>query len=346
MNTGSSAVRDPRATALEILEREERASPVTSSDRRRFLWLNAIGYGIIAAAWVVGFSWGLAVALGDRDFSWIVRVYVLTTLMFSPGHVLVTAIELRFNLRLVRKIQRRKRVVRELGLEDVLTAPWRAERKKRWLIDAMTLFVAISVPAWGTVFAIYEAWPKDVGPDAWAHPSWWVYLCTVHTFVMGFVYLQLHWLRQSESRLAVVNQLRKSLGSDGGGTEDGSVSSRVVDAVARIERAQIFRERAQSIKRFDASDAYVVQKSRALRSAQSALEPGTQMLLEDRIDALAGGPPPDGKAAPDGSGAIWVDVPNTSLGLELSVDESARRIRVLSLRPVGDGTRVMPEEGE
>jgi hypothetical protein len=138
-----------------------------------------------------------------------------------------------------------------------------------------------------------------------------------------------------------VQRLRESLNTASEGQAQngkGSVliSDEVQDRIAQIERKQIWQDRAASTMKFDrdADIAYVVQKGRSVRDAQSALDAATSLRVQDEIETLARGATDSDTTRGENATILWRLVPQTPFELGFSEDKAERRIRVLALRRV------------
>ena len=328
--------------AYNILDREERETAFSASDRRRFQWLNWFGYGWLVVSIVVGTCWAISVLASGYDFSFVLRVFVLMTLWFSPFSIATYVLQFSLNWGRIWSILKRERGVRKLGYGEMLEAPWRAERAKRRNVNILTLAAGPFMCGWGLFFAPIELFLTALVPGAgWSHPAWQVYLCSLYTIGLGAVYVALHLYRRAEERLGVVERLRDSLNtaSERGGQDSKTpvlISAEVHDRIAQLERKQIWQDRAASSKKFDRDGdsgiEYVVQKSRSVRDAQSALDAATSLRVQDEIETLARGPTDRDTTRSEHPTILWRPVPQTPFELGFSDDKAERRIRVLELR--------------
>ncbi len=322
--------------ARRILEREERANPLSSVDMKRYRRLNKVAYiGLMVAA-LFGASWSVYGLLGGEPFWHVVGVYVRSTLIFVAMYGWMFVILIGLNMRLARRVQRRERLVASFGLADALEEPWRAERAKHRAVNTLTLLAGPAIWAFGVLFlthALLVPRPASAELRHWYHyPLWAVALCALWSFVVGYMYLWVHRLRRSEERSRVIARLQAALGEsgDGGGDEGVEVAGEVYEQIARIERAQISRERADSIQEFESAAAPpVISKSQVVRAAQARLEPAARLRVEDAIEALAQEAGEIGEA----DALRWRPVENEGLEIGYRIAPGARRIEVSALRP-------------
>jgi hypothetical protein len=344
------------ADLYAILDREERETALSNSDRRRLQWLrfqrhNLYVPGSLVVPIVVGLSWAIVELLEGRDFSNVLKVFVRMTLYFSPLTIAYYLLMFSLNWGQIFSTLKRERKVSKLGYGEMLKAPWRAERAKRPIINLLTLAAGPFMCSWGVFFIFIELFLAKLVPDAtWTHPSWWVYLCSLYTIGLGIVCVILHLFRRANERLGVVKCLRDSLNTASEGrAQDGKgsvlIANEVHDRIAQIERKQIWQDRAASISKFEGhSDiAYVVQKGRSLRDAQSALDPATSLRVQDEIETLARGPTDLDTARGENPNVLWRSVPETSFEFAFFADRAERRIRILKLRKVNQQVPSSPE---
>lgn len=340
MNAHSDQLTDLYA----ILDREERETAFSASSRRRFQRLNWFGYGWLVVSSVVGACWAIGELLTGHHFSFVLKVFVFMTALFSPFSIATYVLIFSLAWGRIWSSLKQEREVRKLGYGEMLVAPWRAERAKRRIVNLLTLAAGPFMFVWGLFFAPIELFLKVPAPPVgWAHPAWWVYLCSLYTIGLGTVYVVLHLHRRAEERLGVVERLRYSLNTvtehrAQDGESSVSIPPEVRERIAQIERKQIWQDRAASTSKFDrdADIGYVVQKGRSVRDAQSALDSGMSLRVQDEIDTLARGPAESDTTRGEDSAILWRTIPDTPFALGFSEDKAARRIRILELRKVID----------
>ena len=240
---------------------------------------------------------------------------------------------------------RQSRHVRTLGLSEVLKAPWKAERRKRRTRNIFTLIL----PGLWLLFNSFllDRLAGDEDPTEYQIAAlaiiWFVSLAL---FVM-------HFLRRGKEQLEVVARLQDSLSDfqeKAAQTDEGSidVSSDTYEQIAQIERAQITRDRAESIlagpeKPGDAT--YFMQKSRTVREALAHLDATTKLRVHDQIDALITEPHPAGATENPDSKTWRLRVPDTLVDIHYKVDKGQRFIMILSLELDDEATVESDLEG-
>ena len=134
--------------ALAILKREQQANLPTRPQRILFILLNIAAYGVVLS---------------------IVSTVVLGILsLYLTGLFIVAATVLFFlNFPLVLKLVRQGRLVRRLGLSQVLHGPWKAERKKHRFLNVITIVVGcfgVVVILFGLLMIILGGMYSLLGP--------------------------------------------------------------------------------------------------------------------------------------------------------------------------------------
>ena len=299
--------------ALAILQREQQASTPSLRQEKIFKLLNiaVYGYGIAAGIWLLI---GLLFERLQRKFDSLneVLAYIVVSFLF----LLPVGITILFllNRSYVRQLLRQSKLVRRLGLLDALRAPWRTERrKKRWrnVLDlgvrilglvgfSLMLFVIVGV-------AVFSPRMTESGDLT--------FFSSVGALLLGFTVvvaiIVTYVMRQSKERLELISRLYSSLEEHKEKVEQDEdhrvpISAKVYEKIAQIERAQISRERVQSILgslEEPGKFSYVLQKSHAAQQAQASLDATTRLRVQDQIDALmteprAPGVTEDPKAGP------------------------------------------------
>jgi len=165
---------------------------------------------------------------------------------------------------------------------------------------------------------------------------------------LGSTILLWRLMQRSRERLAIiadVDRLRSTLTSmkaDAGSDQRVVVSAAFLEKVARIENAQIARERADavlaSVRSVDRGYGLLV--AREVSEQKATLAPSQRLAVEELIDRVLADPylPALAKEQLDG---LWrATTPDGASEVDYSVDESMRRIHIVAFRlrgtvPVG-----------
>lgn len=329
--------------ALAILQREQQASTPSLRQEKIFKLLNiaVYGYGIAAGIWLLI---GLLFAGLQRKFDSLneVLAYIVVSLLF----LLPVGITILFllNRSYVRQLLRQSKLVRRLGLLDALRAPWRTERrKKRWrnVLDlGVRILGLVGFSLMLFLIVVFTPWMTEMrGFD---------FFLSLGALLLGFTVvvaiIVTYVMRQSKERLELISRLYSSLEKHKEKVEQDEdnrvpISAKVYEKIAQIERAQISRERVQSILgslEEPGKFSYVLQKSHAVQQAQASLDATTRLRVQDQIDALMTEPRPPGVTEDPKAGTLHLCVPETSIIIRFTVDDQTRRIQVISVESTSD----------
>jgi hypothetical protein len=274
----------------------------------------------------------------------------------------------------VRQVLRQRKLARQLGFWEALHVPWIAEQQKNKLhnvscivsnldIISLGLFIAVVVlittpghyiwfylvGGWRNAFGFLSLISVMLNEYDWILPV--VYLATLMTsgaIIVTFL------VRRSQERLGLISRLYSSLeGYKEEVKQDKDhhirIPAEAYEKIAQIERAQIARDRVQSIQSgLDKAGAspYVLQKSHAAQQAQARLDTTTRLRVQDQLDALMTEPHPVGITRDSKAGAFHLRVPETPVIIEFTVNEQAHRIQILSVESTSDAAQSSSELGE
>ncbi|UCH89347.1 MAG: hypothetical protein JSV49_01485 [Thermoplasmata archaeon] len=325
--------------ALAILGKEYQANVPSRPQKIFFKLLNICVYGaVIIFLMSIGLAGGLSAVFGIYSSPIDYAGYVSLFLLFlSP---LLFLINVPYGI----KLWRQSRLVRRIGLSHTLAPPWRAVRKKGRLRNILTLIVSylgIVLILLGLTIGILVANVAD-----WSDPGEiFAYLVLSPGIIMiGVTFLVIHYMRRGKERLETVIELQLSL-SDYRDTAEEAESKQVkipteqYDQIAQIERAQINREREESIlASFDNADLleYSVQKSRSVRDELATISPDIRMVIEDQIQELMIEPQPPGVKRDSKTELLQLRVPNAPVEIYFGIDEEAHRIMISSVKQIDE----------
>jgi hypothetical protein len=159
--------------------------------------------------------------------------------------------------------------------------------------------------------------------------------------------------RRNKVRLELISNLHTSLEDQFTQQEEGqesgiSISAEDYQKIAQIERSQISRGRIESIiADLEGTDVnpFVIQKSRAAQNAQGLLDTKTRLQVQEQIDALMMEPHPPGVDEDSQTGILKMNVPQTSVIIGYTVDDTTRRVRILSVEDVSKKSASASENG-
>ena len=330
--------------ALSILQKEVQANTPSKGKERLFKFFSAAVFGLgiggifcLLSLLLFGIDQLFERTVPRKLLEFLVVVAFATVALSVVWSAVILPLFL-LNLSYVREIVRQNRLVRSLGLLEALEAPWKTERRKRRFRNAFSMAVRLAgllVPLTGIIivgFGIYQV----VGVEK----RLWLFLYFVFFLTTAIAIVSTYFVWRSKQRLLFLSRLHRSMQEQQervAHDEDGRISipAPLYKKVAQIERAQISRERARTIKEAKAKPVdvqYAVQKSRGAQQAQARLQLNLRLRVQDQIDALMAEPRPGG-ALVDQTGILYVGVPDTPVRIGYLVDDRSRRIQVVSVTP-------------
>jgi hypothetical protein len=243
---------------------------------------------------------------------------------------------LALNFRLVRKVVGQRRLLRQLGLQDVSYSAWKAHRKRRlWIKIGGAAMTAISVVL--LIVGTYVAMPTNIATPTKTFELTNV-LAGAFILLIGGTILAWQSLQHSQERLALVadaDRLRATLTSLETDREASVVvPAAVLEKVAVIEHAQIARERAHAVLSgvSTAHRGYGVVVPRHVSEQKASLPPDRRLEVEELIEELVAEPHSSAAPGDDGDRVLSVHTPDGSAEIDYSVDERHRRIHIVALR--------------
>ncbi len=320
---------------LAILRREQEASTPSARQEKIFRLLNSAFYAF-GVTWLITFLL-FVITFSGLDFvearhRVFLTLYGIALLVLLAGAAGITTLFL-LSLPYVRWLLRQRKLARQTGLWEALRAPWCAERSRhKWrnLSDAGVLIVGLFVAATTLVFSVV----------ALAIRERVLLAVDLLLFVAGGVIVATFLMRRNRERLGVTSRLYSSLEGYRQESRHGQdarieIPPEDYEKIAQIERAQIARDRVQSIlggPEQAEAPPYAVYKSRTARQGQARLDTLTRFRVQDRIDALMAEPHPGGVLERPEAGAYRLRVPETPVIIGYTVDDQARRIQILSVK--------------
>jgi hypothetical protein len=241
---------------------------------------------------------------------------------------MVAPVLLLANLRLVLKTLRQRRLVKQLGLQEISYSAWRAHRKRRLFVrigGALLTLLAIALLI-GMVSLVWQS-----GFKASEIPVLLLFFAVAATPIAWRLVQrsrqQLEVLDDADSLRATLTSIQAAPG------DTVVVPAAVLEKVAGIERAQIARERTQAVLAGvkNTNRGYGVLIAKEVSEQKAALPPDRRLDVEELIDELMAEPylsAADGR----GGGVRNARTPDGSAEIDYSVDEQNQRIQVVALR--------------
>ena len=306
-------------TALAVLRREQTAYLPSSRQAKLYRAFNLSAFAL-AGVFVVGFFllMGADTIVGGEVFSLTVGILTLAAIAFSVSTLVLFVL----NAGLMRKLYQHAQLRQRLKLAYYFRPAFTAQRRVRRFGNLVTMLI-IGLGVWVTLtgliglvvsFAMSSRAPEFVLFG----------LASLALIGSGLGLGALHFVRRGKERLEVVQRLQDTLSKQAADPSGAgaTVSPEEYHAIARIERAQIIRDRASSIvsARREAEGAgYVCQSSRQMREAKSRLAPEVLAKVEGAIEELLRNPSPAGGSVP---------VAGTALSIRFDVDPARHLVRL------------------
>ncbi len=336
---------------LEILRHEQK---VLRPSPRQDLAFQLLRIGTYCAGAIVAAM--VAVALVDwltpgKDLADIFTGRSLL-ILFALGLLLLPissaiAILFFFNVPLIFKFLRHRKLIYDLGLTTALHEPWRAQRRsKRTTITLATFAVGLGLLILGFLATVArEIFTGDLDLEEVA--------MFFFALVVGVALVATYFMQRRRDRMEAVDQLLASLEETRSEAMEDTIDipASAYRQIARIERQQIDHARKESILDFEQAEPafYSVTKSAQTREAQAALPLRDKQLVQDQIDSLAEAPFPEASRE-ESRGVRALEVAGTAQGVRIDyvVDEETRRLQIVSLtsQPAGEDPRGDEEHGE
>lgn len=314
--------------ALAVVQAGQPVGDLSRYQKVSYVLLNASVYGAVIAL-VLFIVVGVITKFPNEGAAWVVLTLLSATWGIFAG---LTPVIVLLNLPLMRKIRRQIKVARGLGLSRIINVSWQTLGTRQKLLKILTSIagiIGLLIMVAGLIIGVFVGSPA--GPVG-------MVIGGLLGAVLSSGVLATYFVRRGKARL---DRLTKSLLShrDAAAKADaGRIDVPAVDyeLIAELERVQIFDARQQSIKAScKSADAmnYIVQKSRSVREQLAQLEINTRAMVEGELDELMMEPEPQGVTGDQETKTNRLRVPGTQVEIDYVVDESNRRVKVISLHP-------------
>ncbi len=328
--------------SLAILRKEQQVYKPSRWQNVSYILFNFSVYGFVIG-FILFLFVGIITDFPEQGMWYIVLLFLLVSWTIFGVLMPITFF---LNVPLMRKIWHQIKLIRKLGLSKVFKTQWQAARRKVLILHILTLIVAflgLLIIGGALILGITIVPQMGFSGGSELLLSWLIILILI---IIGIAPISLHFMRRSKRRLEVVARLQVSLvdykdAIDQAEDEQINIPSAEYEQIAQIERAQIYRDREESIlDSFEEIDSsyYSVQKSRPVRKALAQLDPVARLGVEDQIDELTVDPQPPA-ALKDPEAEIWqLHVKDTPIEISFIIDEDNRRIKIFSLQLIADST--------
>jgi hypothetical protein len=303
--------REQIRQALAVLREEQQAHPISSVQRRFFLWYR-ISVWFFFISLFLFFSWfALPIPSWMRDQSVWPVLFLGCLLVVS---VLAMVLLFFLNMKLILYTWREFRLAFRTKLWQLVTQMRTGRRWFRRLMIGIGIFFLVAFLA-GTMSEPWVGIPLTVALLAF--------------FFLRFARRRLDVLRNSGQLVAFLTKLDASEGPPGIGHL--AIPTGVFKEIGAIEDIHIQRRRVKAINEFRHSGlGYAVVKSRGMIADIAKLDEASQLRIEARIAELASESPPAEETLEPGG--IWrVPVTDTPYAIVCRQDQAAHRIELLSL---------------
>ncbi len=319
---------------LAVLEREQQAMQLTRAQRISYRLYSVFLWGFILCL-VSAFI--LAISSKEGDYTAVDKAGI-ACVVAGMVCLLGGIISLLLNLPLMNKIIRQRLVIRRLGISSASSALWRAHRKtKRWriILGRFGLIIGILAFVFG-VMVVFFGFGKGV--------SVWFGVGLGLLFLMFYVVSTgKEWLDTMSAQSADATQLKESmlsLRSSEGGAGSIAIPSEAIRQYSRIEGDQIARSRVRAITASAgaAKEEFSILSSNDVRKMKAGLGPEARLKVDEALDALMLQPRPPDAQADSGTGFLRRRVNGTEFELVYAIDDTARQLKLMSLRPAEVGS--------
>lgn len=316
--------------AFAVLEKEQEANLLTRRRKFIILILNITVFGFI----LIPLLWFLM----EKYFKINLEKY--SDIIFSLIGILLVLIILffLFSLPLIFKFWRFNRLVRRLGLNKTISAPWKKAKRKAHIRNILVLIIA-----WiGAGLIIYGLYIVFFGSGGLLLRTDYIIL-GLFICLIGLSFLSIHFIRRNKYKLQVIEQLQSNLTKYKDVLEEKSEDTKYkipqedYDLIAKIEKAQISRDQTQSIMENlneQTSSYYSIQKSREFRETLNQLDANIRLAVEDHIDDLAININSSSAQKKQQLDTLNLSVPGNPVQISYQIDDNKNQIKLISLKQV------------
>jgi len=176
----------------------------------------------------------------------------------------------------------------------------------------------------------------------WSVPAFGFLLVMMYVLERGKAWLNMMSAQGADARNLQRSLLRLRVTEGGEGIASIAVPNAAIQAFSRIESEQIARSRVSAIAKSAKSSAteYSITPSIEVRKVRVGLEPRLRLKVEEAFDALMLDPRPSSAQPEPATGLLRQRVEGTGLEFLYSVDDTARQLKLVSLRQSEAGSAV------
>jgi hypothetical protein len=293
--------------------------------------------------------------LEPKDLTPVQEVFVFAPLVASvvafTFAIVVGTVFLALNIPLLWKLYRERARLKELGLSSLSKSLWKESRRSRWISrarGALLIVAGIFIFLMAVLMAvtsgrITETEVADQTPIFMA-----LFFATIAALI--FIARYLHNQRERMELIASAEELRKALERlrQRGNAEVVSVPSELLEQAARIESAQIAKERKDAVLQSVAvrPSGYAITFDRDAAEERATLGVADRVELEDLVAQLS----TEGAQFESQAGAVAGAEGATLRGMtksqrveiEYVIDQASHGIRITAVRHGGGGSHSSP----
>jgi hypothetical protein len=260
----------------------------------------------------------------------------------------VGTVSLALNLPLVRKLYRERARLKELGLSSLSESLWKESRRSRWISrarGALLILVGIFVFLAAVIYsmgAILEGTSTEP-----AHEDFLILgaLALVCATIVALIF-SARYLRNQRERMeltASAEELKKALEGlrqRAGKAKVVPVPSELVERAARIESAQIAKERKDAVLQSVAvrPSGYAISFDRDAAKERARLGVADRVELEDLVAQLSTEGAQAGAVAGAEGGTPRVMTKSQRVEVVYVIDQASHGIRITAVRHRGGGS--------
>ncbi len=303
--------------ALTIVNKEKLTKLYTRRHKIA-LHIGIVSACVIILCYIIGFIYTPLLSKIDILIAFFSIILVISTLL---------------NLPLMAKLFRYYYRIKRLGLAKVLIAPWRKERNKTKALNILDGLI--------TVFGFVIILPMIIMGFYALREEGGIMLIPVILmgFAIGLSFISFRYIRLNLSRLKVINRLQKSLllyKNEIGefNIQEVTIPLEDYELITQIERTQIIRDQAKSIKehRDDLNSSnYTIQMSRGFKKARASLNQMSRLAVQDQIDELLNQYNSNRSSDQPYTEIIHMEIPDQSILLEYQVDVERKNIKLIDI---------------
>jgi hypothetical protein len=330
---------------IEALSSASRAFQLTPFERGAY---RALMVSVDVAVW--SFVVFIILIVGIPNDTFVFAPLVVVAFAFA---VIVGIVSLALNIPLVRKLYRERERLKKLGLTSLSESLWKESRRSRWMSrarGALLIVVGISmffVFSLGVVGSLMT--PTQMTEFEGEIKGGWSELLSVVLFfapipILIFSARYLHNQRERMELTANAEDLKKAferLRQRAGNSEVVSVPSELLEQAARIESAQIAKERRDAVLLSVGTrpTGYAITFDPDAAKERATLGVADRVELEDLVAQLS----TEGAQFESPKGAPLRDITKSQrVEIEYVIDQASHGIRITAVRPGGGGSHSAP----